>query len=212
MSTKLVLCGLGNPGEAYRFTRHNLGFRLLETLSESLGGKWSFPSDQYARCEARIKGRDCVLVKPLTYMNLSGEALEELGRHEEIAPSRLLVVCDDIALPLGHIRLRRAGSDGGHNGLKSVIQRLNTTRFPRLRLGIGPLPDGIEGADFVLSPFLESEWKSTDAMIRQAAKCVEVWAEFGVATAMNRFNTRVPSFGPEKPDPEPGGGAPQETR
>lgn len=204
MSSKLVLCGLGNPGEDYRATRHNLGFWLLDFIADSYGGKWSYPREEYSSCEVSIRGRKALLVKPQTYMNLSGEALAALSEREAIDPERFVVLCDDTALPLGQIRLRRGGSDGGHNGLKSVIYHLNSTEFPRLRLGVGPVPDGIEHADFVLSPFLEEEVKKAEDMIRQAAKCVAACATLGIETAMNRFNKKASPKTPE-PDPPPAG-------
>ncbi len=205
MSSKLVLCGLGNPGERYQTTRHNFGFWLVDFLSERFNGRWSFPCDHYFLSNVRIHGNEVLLVKPQTYMNLSGDALALLGEREPIVPRRLLVVCDDTALPLGQIRLRRSGSDGGHNGLKSIIERLNTARFPRLRLGVGPVPDGVDSADFVLSPFTEEENKAAGAMIRGAAKCAETWVENGIETAMNRFNVKICPKSQDPSDPPPSG-------
>ena len=131
------------------------------------------------------------MIKPQTYMNLSGEALEILAGMETVRLTDTLVVCDDIALPLGFIRLRKKGSDGGHNGLKSVIDSLGGTSFPRLRLGVGPVPDGVDPADFVVAQMDEDELAVTAKMLREAVKCVETLVEHGVGTAMNRFNRRA---------------------
>lgn len=132
-------------------------------------------------------------------MNLSGEAVRRLiGDAEGFDPSRLLVVCDDTALPLGRLRVRRKGSDGGHNGLRSVIDVLGVRDFPRLRLGIGSPPEGVEQADFVLSDFPSGELETAREVVARAADCVELWALEGVDAAMNRFNAA------EEDEPRPG--------
>lgn len=188
---RFVLCCLGNPGDRYDGTRHNLGFALGDALVASAGGKWSRPQESFRWSHVRIAGRDVIVVQPLTYMNLSGEALEDLAAVEPVRPADTLVVCDDIALPLGLIRLRKKGSDGGHNGLSSVIESLGTTRFPRLRLGVGPVPEGEDAADFVLAPLSAPERAETSKMLREAVKCVETLLSDGLDTAMNRFNRRA---------------------
>jgi PTH1 family peptidyl-tRNA hydrolase len=191
MVSRLILCCLGNPGERYSGTRHNLGFDLGDALVERAGGVWSRPREQLLMCRVGVAGADVTIVKPQTYMNLSGEALELLAEIEPVTASRTLVVCDDIALPLGVIRLRKQGSDGGHNGLRSIISSLNTRRFPRLRLGVGPVPEGADAADFVLEPMASEDAAVAARMLREAVKCVETALAGGIDTAMNRFNRRV---------------------
>jgi PTH1 family peptidyl-tRNA hydrolase len=149
-----------------------------------------------------MRGREVTVIKPQTYMNLSGEALEILAGMEPVRPADTLVICDDIALPLGFIRLRKKGSDGGHNGLKSVIDSLGGGSFPRLRLGVGPVPAGVDPADFVLAPLGEDELTVTAKMLREAVKCIETLIDHGVGTAMNRFNRRASEPEVEVPDEE----------
>jgi PTH1 family peptidyl-tRNA hydrolase len=132
-----------------------------------------------------------MVVKPQTYMNRSGRALEILGADGYVRASDTLVVCDDIALPMGTIRLRKKGSDGGHNGLRSVIESLGTTRFPRLRLGVGPVPESVDAADFVLEPMPDEVRSVAKRMVREAVKCLETLLSSDIDTAMNRFNRRV---------------------
>lgn len=189
MVTDLIVCGLGNPGPKYSDTRHNLGFWTVGLLCERFGGRWRRPSDRYTTCRIEIAGNLVTLFQPLTYMNLSGDAVRLLlGGGEGFDPSGLLVVCDDTALPLGRLRVRKKGSDGGHNGLRSVIGALGSRDFPRLRLGVGPPPEGVDQADFVLAGFLQQEVETAREMVARAADCVEVWVLDGVDAAMNRFN------------------------
>lgn len=189
MVTDLIVCGLGNPGPEYRDTRHNLGFWTVGALCQRFGGRWKHSSDRYKECRLHIAGKPVTLLAPLTFMNLSGEAVSLVtGRSEGFNPSKLLVVCDDTALPLGRLRIRKKGSDGGHNGLRSVIEVLGVRDFPRLRLGVGPPPEGIDHADFVLSEFLAQELETARDMAARAADCVAVWVLDGVDAAMNRFN------------------------
>jgi PTH1 family peptidyl-tRNA hydrolase len=131
------------------------------------------------------------VLKPRTYMNLSGRALEALADLEPVRAGDTLVICDDIALPLGFVRLRKRGSDGGHNGLKSVIASLGGTGFPRLRLGVGPVPPGVDPADFVLDRMSADDAASAEKMLREALKCVETAVDLGFEAAMTRFNRRV---------------------
>jgi len=186
----LVICGLGNPGDEYRATRHNAGFRVAEFLSEEFGGRWSYPSPRYSLSRIRLEGEDALIVRPTTYMNLSGDAVRDVVDTVHVPLGRLLVVCDDIALPAGRVRLRRRGSDGGHNGMKSIIDRLSTRDFPRLRLGVGAPPDGVDAADYVLEPVGEDDEALLRKMVRHAARCVRTWAGEGIGVAMARFNER----------------------
>lgn len=195
MPSRLILCCLGNPGGRYEHTRHNLGFQLGDALVAASGGVWSHPREELRFSRVRWAGAEVVVVEPQTYMNLSGEALESLAEIMPVPASETLVVCDDIALPLGLIRLRRSGSDGGHNGLKSIVASLETTRFPRLRLGVGPVPEGVDAADFVLAPMGDEDAAAAAKMVREGLKCLETVVSDGIATAMNRFNRRAGADG-----------------
>jgi PTH1 family peptidyl-tRNA hydrolase len=191
MATNLIVCGLGNPGPEYRETRHNLGFWVADLVGERFVGRWRRPADHYLECRVEIGGTPVSLVEPLTYMNLSGRVVRTLAEREGFDPSRLLVVCDDTALPLGRLRLRQKGSDGGHNGLRSIVETLGSSGFARLRLGVGPVPDGADQADYVLAAFPAAQTESAREMTVRAADCVEAWAIEGVEAAMSRFNVRA---------------------
>jgi peptidyl-tRNA hydrolase, PTH1 family len=187
----IVVVGLGNPGTEYEATRHNVGFDVVTTLA----ARWKKPfrpgRGDYQTARASIGGKQVVLVKPLTYMNNSGLAVEEVLARENAGPGSLLVVVDDIALPLGTLRIRHSGSDGGHNGLYSIIYQLGTDAFPRLRCGVGPAvkPPKAGMPDFVLSRFEPGERATAEAMITRAADAVTEAIASGIATAMNVFNT-----------------------
>ncbi|MCK4774515.1 MAG: aminoacyl-tRNA hydrolase [Candidatus Krumholzibacteria bacterium] len=200
MATNLIVCGLGNPGPEYTDTRHNLGFWVTDLLRERYRGRWRRPCDLYVESRVRIAGKPISLVKPLTYMNLSGDALRLLTGSEEFDPTDLLVVCDDTALPLGRIRLRKKGSDGGHNGLQSIIEALGTREFARLRLGVGSAPEETDQADFVLSVFPAGLVEPAREMVARAAECVEAWVAEGTNAAMNRFNVQPGDSSSEETD------------
>ena len=190
MPVEFVIAGLGNPGDRYPRTRHNLGFLAVEALATARRVRWHAPARKRRSARCSVAGRDVLLVEPLTFMNLSGDALAALVLEETIPTERLLVVCDDIALPLGQVRLRRGGTDGGHNGLKSIIERLDSTAFPRLRMGIGPVPPRVDAAEFVLAEFLPEEEAAVAEMVVAAMACAEAWIVDGVERAMARFNAR----------------------
>ena len=180
--------GLGNPGPEYEKTRHNLGFWIVDRLAAGWkAGPWR-RSGERLEARATVGGREIVLVKPLTWMNRSGIAVRALRDALECEPGEILVCYDELALPLGRIRLRPSGSHGGHNGMRSIIERLGTTEFPRLRVGIGP--DGAieDGSDFVLSPFRRQERPLADEAVVRAAEAVECAVREDLLTAMNRFN------------------------
>jgi PTH1 family peptidyl-tRNA hydrolase len=188
MFPRLFLCGLGNPGPQYAHTRHNLGFRVVDAIAASRRiGRWG-RGLTLVRAELDMGPTRVVLVKPQTYMNLSGRAAAEIRSEFGAEPGEVLVVVDDIALPLGKLRLRTRGSDGGHNGLKSIIAELGTSNFPRLRMGIGAVPGGVDPADFVLSPFSSGEMEAVDAMVARAVECVEWVARSGFERAMGACN------------------------
>ncbi|MFN3874926.1 MAG: aminoacyl-tRNA hydrolase [Flavobacteriales bacterium] len=186
---KLLVAGLGNPGTEYAGTRHNIGFTVLDRLASDAGAR--FAADRYAdRAELRHKGRQFILIKPSTYMNLSGKAVRYWMDQEGVAAERLLVVTDDLALPFGAIRIRPKGGAGGHNGLASIIALIGTQEFPRLRFGIGSdFPKGRQ-SDYVLSPWAPDEQEALPERVELAARAVLHFGLQGVASAMNAFNKR----------------------
>ncbi len=188
MPRRLVL-GLGNPGPRYAGTRHNVGFRVVETLARRRRLRLA------AECNARVGwDRELALAAPQTYMNRSGYAARCLAERAALEPEDLLVVYDEIQLPLGALRLRPRGSPGGHRGMESVLESLGSDRVPRLRLGIadeaGP-PAGEAMVDYVLEPFAADEEERVEEMIERAADACEVWARSGAETAMQRFNRKA---------------------
>jgi PTH1 family peptidyl-tRNA hydrolase len=187
-----VICGLGNPGERYRLTRHNVGFRVVDLLADRWGltgqGK---VRDGAAQLEVRLEEppERVLLVKPLRYMNLSGGVLRAALRNAPVDTSQdLLVVTDDVDLPLGRLRLRREGSAGGHNGLRDIIAALGTSEFARLRVGIGRPGTSRATVDHVLSTFRTDEHELATEAIATAADAVERWLTEGIDAAMNEFN------------------------
>ncbi len=184
-----VIVGLGNKGEKYDRTRHNLGFEVVNLLkgeSEFAPGMGS-----YDICEASISSLKIALLKPTTYMNRSGKAVKSFAESGSLSPEEILVVADDYNLPLGRIRLRQGGSDGGHKGLASVIYHLGTEEFPRIRLGVGPVPEGIAAEDFVLERFAANEIETVDAMTERAALAAKMWLLEGYEKAASIFNRAV---------------------
>jgi peptidyl-tRNA hydrolase, PTH1 family len=182
--------GLGNPGPEYDETRHNAGFRLADHLA----ARWrlgAFGRGERARQVAgTVDGRPVVVLKPQTYMNRSGAALAPLRALPDFDPAAdLLVLVDDVALPVGRFRLRGAGSAGGHNGLKSIEGALQRQDYARLRIGVGPVPAGLtELADFVLGPFEPEEWRTVGDLLDPMSEAVECWLADGIERAMSRFN------------------------
>ena len=181
--------GLGNPGPEYARTRHNAGYRLLDHVVERWGVGPLKRVGGRRQGIARRHGNECRLIKPLMYMNRSGAVLAPLRAHPAFEPSQeLLVLVDEVALPLGRFRLRARGSAGGHNGLKSIEGTLLRQDYGRLRIGIGPVPERIDASDFVLSRFNRSEREEMDLQIGRAADAAETWIRQGVDAAMNQFN------------------------
>ena len=182
-----LVVGLGNPGPDYRDTRHNLGFRVVETIRHRRSA-----GPERELCGALVsEARGLIVARPQTFMNRSGWAVRCLVERYEIAPDRCLVVYDEVALPLGRLRLRPGGSPAGHRGMESVVEAMQTEAVPRLRLGIAPaeggeLPDDL--APFVLGPFAPAESDAVETMLARAADAVELWAAEGVEAAMSRFN------------------------
>jgi PTH1 family peptidyl-tRNA hydrolase len=193
-----LIVGLGNPGRRYERTPHNVGFDVVNILAQRHGAQWSLAARfEAALAEATILGCRTTLMKPLTYMNLSGRAVHAYLAKNEGAPEEILVVCDDVNLPLGQLRLRPSGSHGGHKGLLSIIQSLGSLDFPRLRLGVRPAevpPDG--WIDYVLSRFSPETWQMIERAEQEAADAVEIVLERGLDAAMNRFNRRARGASP----------------
>ena len=186
---KLVV-GLGNPGAKYRDTRHNIGFLVADELVRRFGGEFAMGPSQVPETfvAKRFSPEPLLVAKPLTYMNNSGDAVAALARYYDIDHGSLLVVVDEAALPFGKLRARARGSAGGHNGLKSVIERLGTTEFARLRLGVGRGDGRRDLADHVLSKFEPDERPQLDEFVTRAADAVEMFAVEGIAKVMNAYN------------------------
>jgi PTH1 family peptidyl-tRNA hydrolase len=182
------VAGLGNPGDQYRGTRHNVGFDVVDTVARRHGLVFEMAPVEALQARWRRVGDVVVLFKPLTFMNLSGEAIAALMRYYKIASSDLLVVSDDVNLPLGRIRARSTGSEGGHNGLRSVAAALGTTEYARLRVGVGRGDVRRDLADHVLSRFELEEQSGIESAISRAADAVETWVERGVEDVMKVYN------------------------
>ena len=186
-SERALIVGLGNPGPEYANTRHNAGFQCVTRWVERRGLRFSFYRFRASLAEGDAHGRRVLVARPLTYMNESGQAVQPLLRHYGIAPSDLLVVYDDLDLPLGKIRLRARGSSGGHRGLDSIIRQTGTTAFPRLRLGIGRPAYG-DPVDYVLEDWRPEERAIMDETYARACDAIDCFLREGIVAAMNRFN------------------------
>jgi PTH1 family peptidyl-tRNA hydrolase len=179
-----LVAGLGNPGAEYAYTRHNIGFMIVDLLAHEAGLKWEKPGKWDA---ATAKLGNTLLVKPASYMNRSGHPLFAIAEFFKITPEEILVVLDDFSLPLGRLRIRQSGGPGGHNGLESIIVQFGTEDIPRVRIGIGPAP--AEGAtDYVLSNFFEEQKPLVRSTIDRVAEAVKCAVDKGVVSAMNTFN------------------------
>jgi PTH1 family peptidyl-tRNA hydrolase len=183
-----LIVGLGNPGEKYEWTRHNCGFLVLDELARRSGRATKLRECQALTAKASIGGAKTLLAKPQTYMNLSGVAVAALMKKYEINADQILIISDDAALPFSKIRLRREGSAGGQNGLKSIIKEIGTQSFARLRIGIAPEHPVSNLVDFVLGEFSKSEREKLNEIIGTAADAVEVLLQNGIAEAMSKYN------------------------
>ena len=184
-----LLVGLGNPGDQYENTRHNVGFLVADELAERSHVPVQRLKFRALTNTVTIGDRKVLLMKPVTYMNLSGEAVHEAAAFYKIPPERVLVISDEVSLAPGKIRVRRSGSAGGHNGLKNIIAHLGTDQFPRIRLGVGqkPHPD-YDMADWVLGKFQGEDKKAVEAAVKKAADAAECLIREGVDKAMNQYN------------------------
>lgn len=184
---KLVV-GLGNPGQKYAGTRHNIGFEVLAKLANKLGTDRPKGKFNAEMAETNLAGEKIVLLSPLTFMNLSGQSIRAAVDFYKLELTELIVICDDLALPVGRLRIKPAGSAGGQKGLADTIQRLGSDQFARLRVGIGQTPGNRETVDYVLGQFMADERPIVDQAIDRAVTAVEVWISDGVQAAMNQFN------------------------
>ncbi len=190
-----LVAGLGNPGKKYEGTRHNIGFEVAESLAlEFANSMGRLKFEGYLR-ECLVGAERFLLLMPQTFMNLSGRSIQQTMDFYKIATDDLLVICDDFHLPLGTLRLRAAGSDGGQKGLADTIRQLKTDQFARLRMGIGPVPEQWDPADFVLGKFTSQECQEVRGQVLRAHQAVQTWLERGIALAMSQFNGGPPEAG-----------------
>ncbi len=187
-SADLLVVGLGNPGDEYAQTRHNVGAEVVEILARRHGGKLRKQKERSLTDEVNVGGKRMALAIPMTYMNLSGEAVAPLVRRYGVEPGQLVVVQDEMDFELGRLQVKNGGGLAGHNGLKSIVAHLHTQDFVRVRIGIGKPPGQRQGADHVLRRFSKTERKEIDVTLEEAADAVELILAEGVETAMNRVN------------------------
>ncbi|MDR2909515.1 MAG: aminoacyl-tRNA hydrolase [Oscillospiraceae bacterium] len=186
-----IVAGLGNPGREYEDTRHNAGYLAVEALADMLGVKITRLRFKSLCAECLVAGKKALLLKPATFMNLSGQAVTEALAFYKLPPERLIVICDDIALSQGTVRVRKGGSDGGQKGLKNIIYLLGSDNFPRIRVGIGPKahPD-MDLVDWVIGRFSQEESERLKPALNAAARAAELIAAGNINEAMNRFNRK----------------------
>jgi PTH1 family peptidyl-tRNA hydrolase len=181
-----LFCGLGNPGEKYKNTRHNFGFLVVEAFAKKHRLKFNFYKEMES--EAAFYKDKAILIKPLTYMNLSGRAVKKWVEKEKIPLESLLIIYDDLDLPLGKIKILPKGGAGGHKGMLSIIEALGSSNFPRMRLGIGK-PVNQSVVDYVLSPFCEEEWQRVEKIIEIASKALDDLLYIGLTKTMTKYNS-----------------------
>jgi peptidyl-tRNA hydrolase, PTH1 family len=187
-SLQYLIAGLGNPGREYRASRHNIGFMLVDRLASRLGVIFSRLETKALVTKAEYSGRRIVLAKPQTFMNLSGQAVGSLARFYKVPLENLLVVYDEVDLPFGTIRIRPGGGSAGHRGMASIIERLGTQDYPRMRLGIGRPPGHMDAADYVLQDFSRADGEALALFLDRAVDAVLVFIAQGLMTAMNQYN------------------------
>ena len=187
-----LIVGLGNPGLKYEFTRHNVGFLVIDACARDHAITVNKDECHAQTGKLRLGEHSVMFVKPQTFMNRSGVAVAALQRYYRVSPENILVVYDDLDLPPGHLRLRAKGGAGGHNGMRSVIDYLRTTEFPRLRVGIGAIPAGWSGADYVLAQIPRDDTTYAQG-IERAANAVLAWVEHGLEAAMQKYNQKPTS-------------------
>ncbi|MBQ5677409.1 MAG: aminoacyl-tRNA hydrolase [Clostridia bacterium] len=187
---EFIVVGLGNPDRKYTLTRHNSGFLCIDMLAEKLNFRVDKLKFKSLIADTTINGHRCIVMKPQTYMNNSGEAIRECANFYKISPENIIVIYDDISLDVGKLRIRRKGTDGGHNGIKSIIYHLNNNQFPRIKVGCGkkPHPD-YNLADWVLSEFKKDELKALEPALENACKAIELLLDNQIDKAMNLYNS-----------------------
>ncbi len=187
---EFIIAGLGNPGKKYELTRHNAGFLFADLLADKSNEKISKIQFKAVTANITVGGHRCLLMKPQTFMNNSGESVKQAAAFYKIPPENIIVVFDDISLPCGKLRIRRKGSDGGHNGIKSIIYLLNSDKFPRIKLGVGEKPHPeYDLADWVLSSFRKPELDELRVAAENACKAVEMMVQGNIDGAMSNFNS-----------------------
>lgn len=187
---EFLIVGLGNPGEKYSFTRHNAGFLCVDLLAEQNGFSLKRLKFRSLTADTTLAGHRCLVLKPQTFMNNSGEAVRDAAAFYKIPPERILVIFDDVSLDVGRLRIRRKGTDGGHNGLKSIIYHLNSDAFPRIKIGVGKKPHlDYDLADWVLSSFKKDEQPPLKAALERACEAVPLILDGQIDEAMNRCNS-----------------------
>ena len=189
-AVEYIICGLGNPGTQYENTRHNIGFMVVDTLCEKYGLSCKKLKFKSLTCDAMISGKRCLIMKPTTFMNNSGEAVTAAMEFYKIPPERTIIVYDDISLEPGRLRIRRKGSDGGHNGIKSIICLSGKDTFPRIKMGVGakPHPD-YELKDWVLGHFKKEDGEKLEQCFSNAVTCLELMTAGKTDEAMNKYNS-----------------------
>ncbi len=187
---EFIVVGLGNPGNKYTYTRHNSGFLCIDMLAEKLNFRVDRLKFKSLICDTKINGHRCIIMKPQTFMNNSGEAIRDCAAFYKIPPEKVIVIYDDISLDVGKLRIRRKGTDGGHNGIKSIIYHLNSDQFPRIKLGCGkkPHPD-YDLIDWVISEFKKDELKALEPALENACKALELMLDNQIDKAMNLYNS-----------------------
>jgi peptidyl-tRNA hydrolase, PTH1 family len=183
-----LIVGLGNPGREYKETRHNVGFMVVDRLCQKWGVKPSRLQSKALVAQTLVEEEKIILAKPQTFMNLSGEAVGPLMRYYKLELSQLIVIHDDLDLPLGTLRLRPGGGSGGQKGLNSIIQKLGTQDFPRMRIGIGRPPGRMDAADYVLQSFSSGDMETFQFVLNKAEEAVTAFIQHGLDTAMNQYN------------------------
>ncbi len=201
MPELFLIIGLGNPGARYENTRHNIGFRAIERFAAKHGLAFGKIEHKAQIASGAALGQRVLLAKPQTFMNISGDSVQPLVSFYKVPPERMIVVADDLDLPMGTVRLRKSGSSGGQNGLKHILQRLGTHDIPRVRLGIGRPPGRMDPADYVLSPWKGDEAIMAVEMQDRAVAALETWLTDGIELAMSRFNGPAESARPSAKEP-----------
>lgn len=185
-----IIVGLGNPGKKYEHTRHNVGFEVIDILADRIGIHVEESKHKGLCGRGMLEGQKVVLVKPQTFMNLSGECVRAAADFYKVAADEIIVVYDDISLEPGQLRIRGKGSAGGHNGIKNIIAHLGTQEFPRVKVGVGEKPKGMDLADYVLSHFSKEEQGNMNDAYKEAADAVVMMVSQGIDPAMNHFNMK----------------------